>query len=241
MKKLTTFCLSAMIITVAAVCTSCKTNEPTDEIIDPNAEYELYVAGTQVTGKNALDIKNELIHGKVSYNPKTKTLTMDNAAVITERSIHGIKSEIDGLTINLIGQNKIMTDAVAYYPLILKENTTITGSSSTKLALKAIATGGAGIVLYNSVLSITGGCEVVAEGEVGVSSVTNTTGTLKVYGSTLKAKGAVLYSIGYLDDLILTACNITKPVGAQWDKDKKFVMNNGVSVKDWVEITPINK
>lgn len=159
MKKLTTFCLSAMIITVAAVTTSCKTNEPADETIDPNAKYDLYVGDVQVTGKNASDIKGEGIHGKVSYSPKTKTLTLDNAMISSSQlyaggslRFYGIENQKGDLTVNLVGNNTIdiynddsnidLQDYSDGYGIYSNEKLTITGTG--KLHIKQVDCSAAG-------------------------------------------------------------------------------------------------
>lgn len=159
MKKLTSICLAAMIIALAAVTTSCKTNEPTDETIDPNAKYDLYVGDVQVTGKNATDIKGEGLHGKISYNPKTKTLTLDNAMISSSKlyaggtvRFYGIQNEKEDLTVNLVGNNTIdiynddsnidLYDDSDGYGIYSDEKLTITGSG--KLHIKQVDCSAAG-------------------------------------------------------------------------------------------------
>lgn len=72
-------------------------------------EYGLYIAGTEITSENCNDISNfEGVSGRVSYDPSSRTLTLDNATInATGEEEYGIDSYIDGLTIKLIGSNTI--------------------------------------------------------------------------------------------------------------------------------------
>ena len=74
--------------------------------------YGIYVGGIQVNEDNAADV---LENGTVSYDPTTNTLTLNNATITDywtdelygDESYYGIYSTVDGLTINLVGENKM--------------------------------------------------------------------------------------------------------------------------------------
>ena len=74
--------------------------------------YGIYVGGIQVNEDNAADVMED---GTVSYDPTTNTLTLNNATITDywteelygEESYYGIYSTVDGLTINLVGENKM--------------------------------------------------------------------------------------------------------------------------------------
>ena len=91
---------------------------------------DLYVAGVKVTEQNAADVLGD---GTVSYDAQTKTLTLNNATITDymteeingEDAYYGIYSTVDGLTINLVGENKM---AIKDY----KENDTASAIYSTK-------------------------------------------------------------------------------------------------------------
>ena len=85
-------------------------------VIEPTRNYPLWVGGVQVSSANASNITGTGIAGTVSYNPDTKTLTLNNATITgakvddvgIDEYFAGIKAaggEI--LTINLIGKNVI--------------------------------------------------------------------------------------------------------------------------------------
>ena len=65
--------------------------------------YDLYIAGTRVTGDNADDVLGD---GTVSYDPDTKTLTLNNANIEAEDTPYGIYSKED-LTVLLEGENTV--------------------------------------------------------------------------------------------------------------------------------------
>ena len=67
--------------------------------------YDLYIGGTQVTEFNREDIFDD---GKVSYNPKTNILTLNNASIEVKNGV-GIdyNGESANLTVHLLGINKM--------------------------------------------------------------------------------------------------------------------------------------
>lgn len=74
-------------------------------------DYELKIAGTQVTDENYNDISISNfsgVTGRVSFDPDTHTLTLDNAIIGSREDYVGIENFVDGgLTIKLIGINTI--------------------------------------------------------------------------------------------------------------------------------------
>ena len=74
-------------------------------------DYELKIAGTQVTSENCNDISISNFNGvtgRVSFDPDTHTLTLDNAIISSRGDYVGIENFVDGgLTIKLIGINTI--------------------------------------------------------------------------------------------------------------------------------------
>ena len=69
--------------------------------------YDLYLT-TRVTKANKNNITSpDIKNGTASYDPDTKTLTLDNVNVVCNDDC--IMSKIDGLTVKLIGDNKLLT------------------------------------------------------------------------------------------------------------------------------------
>ena len=72
-------------------------------------EYGLWIADRWLTSENCNNISNfEGVSGRISYNPDTKTLTLDNATITCYSEGTCIRNYIDGgITIKLIGSNTI--------------------------------------------------------------------------------------------------------------------------------------
>ena len=178
--------------------------------VDPNQQesenYDLWVAGTQVTKTNQNDV---LGNGKVSYDPNTRTLTLNNAHLtLSGDAEEGISSCIDSdltddmLTITgtatLSDADGIMTAG----PLTLDNATlTLTGESGDGVedAIRAGRQCDKDITIRNSTVTI---ADSNAEGDFfhygircGKLTVADSTLNVKVGGSAivadeLKASGA---------------------------------------------------
>ena len=80
--------------------------------------YDLWIAGTQVTSENCNDISNfDGVSGRVRYNPDTNTLTLDNATITHQYEISYnsgyytcIYTSIRNLTIIVRGNCEISCD-----------------------------------------------------------------------------------------------------------------------------------
>ena len=109
--------------------------------------YDLYIAGTRLYSLNdggtmkgnVWGFCNKYYQGDgISYDPSTKTLTLNNAKfdVSSIGSNNGIKNlGIDGLVIKVIGDCEVAKDASTsgWSSLNLQKNTTIKGSGTLKL------------------------------------------------------------------------------------------------------------
>lgn len=83
--------------------------------IEPITDYPLKVAGTQVTVENAADILGD---GTISYDAQNNVLTLSNALILGT-----IESEVNGLTIHLVGENTISANtAVSETPYAIGNN-----------------------------------------------------------------------------------------------------------------------
>ena len=117
--------------------------------------YNIRVQGTQVTGANMNNVLGNSGTPTVTYNPTTKTLTLNNATISSENTqCQGIYAS-DDLTINLIGTNEITGSRNSIYstkPLTImsSENGSLTMSSkdarSTLYATADITISGSAVV-----------------------------------------------------------------------------------------------
>ena len=78
------------------------------------SEYSLTVGGVAVTSLNASRIFGNTITGIVSFDTEKNILTLNNATIdMTQGSAYPIVSAIENLTVHLIGQNTLKTNASA--------------------------------------------------------------------------------------------------------------------------------
>ncbi len=128
-------------------------------------KYNVWVGGTQITSANKDDVLGNSGTPTVTYDPTTKTLTLNNA-VIDFGSTRGIKASNDDLVIDLKGENKLIgTDNLIYLETSGKK-LTITSTSENKgtLTLDSVsvnstvyADGGITINGYATVSATNGG------------------------------------------------------------------------------------
>ena len=200
-------------------------------VISPATTYNLLVAGVPVTSANCSDLSViPNVSGTVKYDPSTKTLTLQNATIQTNTA-NAIFSEIDGLTIKVIGTNNLTTGD--YSTLRFRKPLTITGGGVLN-ANSGIYYGA--IYAYGTNLTIDG-CTVNAKGKWGISGRNGLSEMLTIKNSTVTAEG----TDGSIDDiasLTLDGCAITQPAGAAFDASLHAVALGGAVVTSKVVISP---
>ena len=189
-------------------------------VITSVEEYGLNIAGVEVTSANCSDLTViPGVKGKVSYDPTTKTLTLEDA------SIEGIWSK-DELTCVVKGKVSI-TSKNDWSAMEFDKNAIIKGNGQLTLKSKERA----GIHLPASLLIE--GCTVYAEGNWGIAGE-----SLTIRNASVTAKGTE-GSICALANLKLEGCEITKPAGAVWNAEAKAVCDaSGNVITDEVVISP---
>lgn len=203
-------------------------------VIEPNS-YGLYIADKPVTTLNYKDLTSIYgVSGSASYDPDTKTLTLDNAT-IDRNSTDGtgiVNKTVSDFTVKLIGNNAVTADLAS---MVLNQTSTITGDGSLHLTSKrfcGLDMEGASVTIDNTSLFVKGGYGIA--GYIGAKSE-----VLTVRNSYVEAEGFGSGSISLISDLILDNCAITQPVGAEFDADQKAVVLNGELLKSKVVIEPI--
>ena len=203
-------------------------------VIEPNS-YGIYIADKPVTTLNYKDLTSIYgVSGSASYNPDTKTLTLDNAT-IERNSTDGtgiVNKTVSDFTVKLIGNNTVTADLAS---MVLNQTSTITGDGSLHLTSKrfcGLDMEGASVTIDNTSLFVKGGYGIA--GYIGAKSE-----VLTVRNSYVEAEGTGSGSISLISDLILDNCAITQPVGAEFDADQKAVVLNGELLKSKVVIEPI--
>ena len=207
----------------------------TDKVVIAPDNLGFEIAGEKVTRKNCKDLSViKGVSGNVSYDPNTKTLTLDNATITNEDEGYGkgiVNKNISDFTIRLIGENTVTTGRAS---LVLNQPSTITGEGSLSLSSQkycGLDMEAASVLIDNTKLFVRG-----AYGIAGYEGAE--TEVLTVRNSYVEAEGFALGSIVFLSDLILEDCAITQPDGAEFDAQKKAVVLNGEEIKSKVVIAP---
>ena len=197
-------------------------------VIEPY--YGIKIAGVDVTKKNCNDLSViDGVDGKMSYDPETKTLTMEDVTLNPAYTIGILNEDVEGLKIKLVGNNTITAKSVC---ITINKTSTISGSGTLRLK----SSENCGIYVTSS-LTVEG-VKLYAEGEYGVAGFDGKSGeTLTLRNAYVEATGNS-GSICDLQSLVLDGCAITQPTGAAFDANVHAVALNGELVTDKVVIEP---
>ena len=201
----------------------------TDKVVIEPDSYGFNIAGVNVTKENCKDLSViDGVDGKMSYDPETKTLTMEDVTINTPGN--GIWNKyVEGLKIVVVGNN-IITSQTACIPI--QKTSTISGSGTLRLKTPYDC----GLYLHTS-LSVEG-VKLYVEGKYGVAGVDGKIGEiLTLRNAYVEATGSE-GSVCDLQNLILDGCTITQPEGAAFDGALHAVALNGEVVTDKVVIEP---
>ena len=204
----------------------------TDKVVIESDSYGIEILGVKVTKKNYKDLSViDGVDGKMSYNPETKTLTMEDVTINTT-DLNGIwNSDAKGLKINLVGNNTITSSKAC---ITIDKTSTISGSGTLRLK----SSGNCGLYLLSS-LAVEG-VKLYAEGKYGVAGYDGKSGEiLTLRNAYVEATGSS-GSICDLQNLVLDGSSITQPTGAAFDANVHAVALNGKAVTDKVVIEPDN-
>ena len=202
-------------------------------VIEPNG-YGLKIAGVDVTKKNYKDLSViDGVDGKISYNPETKTLTMEDVTINIVGENAGIwNKEVKGLKINLVGNNTITSSKAC---ISINKTSTISGSGTLRLK----SSDNCGLYLPSS-LAVEG-ISLYTEGSWGIAGYASqkSGNVLTICNAYVEATGS-LGSVSDLQNLVLDGCSITQPTGAAFDANVHAVALNGEAVTDKVVIESDN-
>ena len=194
--------------------------------------YGIKIADVDVTSINSKDLSViDGVDGKMSYNSKTKTLTMEDVTInITGEKVGIWNKDVKGLKINLVGNNTITSSEAC---ISILEPSTISGSGTLRLK----SSNNCGIYLPSS-LAVEG-IKLYAEGKWGIAGQVfqksgNVLTICNAYVEVTGSKGSILE----VEDLVLDGCSITQPSGAEFDAQYHSVLLNGELVTDKVVIEP---
>lgn len=201
-------------------------------VIEPG--YGFKIAGVDVTALNCKDLSViDGVDGKISYDPETNTLTMEDVTINATGNNNGIwNKKVKGLKIEVVGNNVITTSEEACFTI--NKTSTISGSGTLRLK----SSGNCGLFMPSS-LTVEG-VKLYAEGKYGVAGDDGTSGEiLTLRNSYVEATGSD-GSIIDVEGLLLDGCSITQPTGAAFDANVHAVALNGKVVTDKVVIESDN-
>lgn len=204
----------------------------TDKVVIEPDSYGFKIAGKDVTSLNCKDLSViDGVDGKISYDPETNTLTMEDVTINTTDFNGIVNRDVKDMKIKLFGNNIITSKRAC---ITIYETSTISGSGT--LSLKS--SGDCGLYMHTS-LSVED-VKLYAEGEYGVAGYDGTSGEiLTLRNSYVEATGS-LGSVSDFQNLVLDGCSITQPTGAAFDANVHAVALNGKVVTDKVVIESDN-
>ena len=228
----------------AAVTVITEENFPivkTEVKITPIA-FDLWVGGTQVTGANRGNIKGSGIYarnGKASFNPITRTLTLNNCQISNSNGA-GIESSMSNLFFSrplhiVLEGNNSMTGSTA--GITSDDELTISGPGSLGIYTSNSSANGISMTSTRGNLTITEEANVlVRSSAVAVKGPDGK--TLTVNGASLTAKGATASVSGWNNLTLSGGCEIMSPKDAVFNQTQKGVVLNDQLVTDTVTIMP---
>lgn len=206
----------------------------TDKVVIEPDSYGFKIAGKDVTSLNCKDLSViDGVDGKMSYNPETKTLTMEDVTINIVGENAGIwNKEVKGLKINLVGNNVITSSKAC---ISINKTSTISGSGTLRLK----SSDNCGLYLPSS-LAVEG-ISLYTEGSWGIAGYASqkSGNVLTIRNAYVEATGSE-GSIIDVEDLVLDGSSITQPTGAAFDANVHAVALNGEAVTDKVVIEPDN-
>ena len=200
-------------------------------VIEPG--YGFKIAGVDVTALNCKDLSRiDGVDGKMSYDPETKTLTMEDVTLNPAVTI-GIENKyVMDMKIKLVGNNTIITAKSSC--IVINKTSTISGPGTLRLK----SSENCGIYVKSS-LTVEG-VKLYAEGYYGVAGIDGRSGEiLTLRNAYVEATGGA-GSIIDVEGLLLDGCSITQPTGAAFDANVHAVALNGKVVTDKVVIESDN-
>lgn len=187
--------------------------------------YDLEIVGKKVNSENCGDLTIfDGVSGTVKYDPTNKVLTLQSAT-ISSTTTNAIVSNIDGLTINVIGTNSLTTTDKA--TISFRRPLTITGGGTLN------AKSGSDCAVYANETNLTiNNCTVNAESRAyAIAGSDGTRETLTINNAMVTAEGKENGSICDFAIVVLVGCDILQPTGAAFDADLRGIALNGAIVK----------
>ena len=207
--------------------------------IVPGTAYKLWVNGVRVNNKNCTRLSSALDEGTCSFNPTTKTLTLNNAKISYPESYYdlypAIYNSIDGLVIKNSGTSEI---GGSFNGIVSEADLTIKGNGHLKVngtgarnVFGAIKLTKCDLTIDNTELTATGGYYAIFASSI---DYTQQKGCVRLNNSYLhlSSTGQAVRVLAFDPN-----CTISYPVGGI-NKGSYITESNGTTVAQNVEIVP---
>ena len=203
----------------------------TDKVVIEPDSYGVRIADVDVTALNCKDLSViDGVDGKISYDPETNTLTMEDVTINATDNVGIRNNYVDGMQIKLVGNNTITSNTAC---IRIDYTSTISGSGTLRLK----SSRDCGLYVTSSVT--VEGVKLYAEGRYGVAGNDGKSGEiLTLRNAYVEATGNEKGSVIDLQNLILDGCFITQPTGAKFDANVHAVTLKGEVVTYKVVIEP---
>lgn len=190
-------------------------------------DYGLKVAGVDVTSDNCADLSViDGVKGTVSYDPATKTLTLQDATIDKADEFTIENKSVDELKVNIVGTNNLST--TKFSSISVEKTTTFQGSGTLKVKGNSY-----GISFGNNNLDIIiRDCKMYIEGEWGIDGLFVNT-NLTIINANIEIN-SLKEAITRIDNLSLQRCSITEPAGAIFDASQRCLVVGGAYVSKLV-------
>jgi len=177
------------------------------------SDYDIMVAGVQVTSKNASKITGTNISGTVSYDRASKTLTLNGATIKSAETWGGILAAED-LTINLVGTNNINNSLSSGF-CISAQNLTVTSTKNGTLNCKSASSASGNVYIDKNCKLNIQDCNVNITGsKIGIQRLLSTPNpVVNIKNATVKIEGTESATKD-LGGINLTNCYYATPSNA---------------------------
>ena len=200
---------------------------------DPMVYYDITISGVPVTNANCANITGEGISGSVTYDPSSKTLTLNNA-VLDYPNNQCVIINAEGVTLDIVGTDNVIgspesivyTGILSFYPLSITGD----GYNLSKISVYSSSAGlnccdGNNTISDVSLFLNSTECAAI---QGPASDMYNTSGNIDVVSSHLELNpgpGSGYYPISYLRHLTLDGCFIATPQGGYWDSEHSGIVD----------------
>jgi hypothetical protein len=214
-------------------------------VIGKVVDYGVNVGTVAVDNTNNEDITGEGISGWVSYDPDTKTLTLHNATISSDKPLKYtvIHFSEDDMTLNLVGNNSVSTSGDMVKAIKFRGNGTITGSGKLTARcdnIEATIVLGGNTTISNCTLDIKSkGASCIAGKYINHAGYASWGSDVVIDNANITAETQENQPpLLHFKSLTLKDCGIVDPAGAAFDAEKhQIIGKNGNEVTGKIVIS----